>query len=379
MNAHAAAIVLDERVEVVRGPERLAAIEGEWTRLWGETDALVFQSHGWISAWWRAAGAASDAKLRIGLVWRGERLVAVVPLAIARRKGVRFLEWAAAAYSDYGDILRAPGCSDEALGRLWEAMRKGGGFDLVFINRLAPKAAANAIFGPSGPHGAGFRANHRREESSRIGGEWKDGAAWLASHPKKPRQNYRRGIKQMEETGPVRFRMLDPDEPRGPVLERLAALKRGSLEGKEHASPLFDPGSGVLAALVDVLAQAGILRLFVIEVGDKAVAISVNFVQRGTLMAWVTTYDPAFARASPGTVLIYDYVQWAFDQGLHTVDLLCGGEAFKDRLATHTETLSSVTLARTVKGSLALLADGLRRRLRERGATDAAAPAAEAS
>jgi CelD/BcsL family acetyltransferase involved in cellulose biosynthesis len=82
-----------EHLEIVESTERLAAIEDQWTRLWRDCDALIFQSHDWISAWWRTIDRRTQTALRIGLVWNGGRLVAVVPLAITRRKGLRLLEW----------------------------------------------------------------------------------------------------------------------------------------------------------------------------------------------------------------------------------------------------------------------------------------------
>ena len=163
----------------------------------------------------------------------------------------------------------------------------------------------------------------------------------------------------------MRFRLLEPDEPLGPVLDRLSALKRKWLEKNALQSDLFDQGRSTLAALVDVLARAGILRLFVVELNETPVAISINFAQHGTMMAWVTTYDPDFSRASPGMGLISNYVQWSFDHGLGMIDLLCGGEAFKDKLATQVVTLHSLIGARTLKGSLALLVDDLRQKSRK--------------
>ncbi|MCO5090842.1 GNAT family N-acetyltransferase [Bosea sp. (in: a-proteobacteria)] len=351
-----------ERLEIVETADGLAALAEPWTRLWRDCGALVFQSHGWISAWWGTIDDPRRSALRIGLVWRGERLVAVLPLAITRRKGLRFLEWAAIAHSDYGDLIRAPDCPEAALDRLWALVCAAGGFDLAFVNRLQPDAAAWRLFDPGKAHPVRLRPNHRQEISSRIAGGWESGAAWLAGHPKKTRQNYRRGIKMLEEAGTVAFRLLGPEEPLDPVLERLSALKRQWLVRNARSSVLFDDGKAALEALVAVLARAGVLRLFVIEVNGTAVAISVNFVERDTLMAWVTSYDPEFARASPGTVLIFDYVQWAIDHGLGGVDLLCGGEAFKDKLATEVVPLRSLIGAGSAKGALALFVDGLRRR-----------------
>ncbi len=382
MNKHVAPMVATEaeRLEIVSSSERLSELEHQWTQLWQASDALIFQSHGWISAWWNTLKSQNQVALRVGLVWSGDRLVAVVPLAITRRKGLRFLEWAAAAYTDYGDILRAPDCTDAALARVWTQIRQAGGYDLVFINRLLPDAAAWRLFDPETKGGAKLRPNHREEISSRMAGDWNSGAAWFASHPKKVRHNHRRSIRILEEAGTVQFRLLGHDEPLGPVLQKLALLKRKWLERTGRSvSELFDESAEALPALVDVLARAGILRLFVIEVNGLVAAISVNFVQRDTMMAWVTTYDPDYARASPGMVLIFEYVQWSFDHGLKMVDLLCGGEAFKDRLATHTVALQSLMGTGSAKGSLALLADNVRRKFRQKTEKVDAEPAEETS
>ncbi|HTM76485.1 MAG TPA: GNAT family N-acetyltransferase, partial [Devosia sp.] len=195
--------------------------------------------------------------------------------------------------------------------------------------------------------------------------------------PKKTRQNYRRGRKVLEEAGDVQFRLLPPDAPLGPVLDRLAALKRKWLSARAIESELFDDGAAALAALVGALAEAGVLHVFVLESQGEVIAVSLNFVQRGTMMAFVTTYDPDFERASPGMVLMMDYIQWSIDQGLTTVDFLCGAEAFKRRFATQSVTLTTLEGAGSVKGAVAAFADRTRHKLhelqarrRERGAAE---------
>jgi len=349
------------RIEIVRDLTRLAEIGPAWEALRARIGGAIFQSHGWISAWWRTAPDRRDRGLHIALAWQGEALQAVLPLATHRRRGLVFLEWAANSHSDYGDLLAGPDCPDAVLHDLWAALGAARGFDIALVNRLLPEARAHVL----GHGGAGLRLspNHRSEVSHRVTG-WTDGRAWFEGQSKKARQNHRRGWKFLEENGPVRFRLLDPDEDRATVLERLAALKRKWLAAQGHVSTLFDAGAPALAALVDVLAQAGILRLFVLECGDKVIAVSVNFVQRDTMMAFVTTYDPDFERASPGTLLMSEYIKWSFDQGLKVVDFLCGAEAFKTRFATEAVTLTSLAAAGSLKGRLALAADEAQRALR---------------
>jgi CelD/BcsL family acetyltransferase involved in cellulose biosynthesis len=359
MNAHAVVeVAASDRFEIVQSAERLAEIGSAWTQLWRHADGLIFQSHAWISAWWNTLPDHDERALRIGLVWSGERLLAVLPLAISRRKGLLMLEWAANAHSDYEDVLAAPDCAPLSLQRLWAQVARAGGFDLVRLNRLLPGAFANALTGATA--GVKLRPNHREEMSYRVSGNWADGAAWFNEQPKKTRQNYRRGRKALEELGTAQLRLLPQEEPLGPVLDRLAVLKRKWLSARDIESQLFSDGAVALSGLVEALAQAGILRVFVLESAGVVIAVSINFVQRGAMMAFVTTYDPDFERASPGMVLMLDYIQWSIDHGLHTVDFLCGAEAFKRRFATQSVTLGTIAGVGSAKGALAELADRTR-------------------
>ncbi|TPL90191.1 GNAT family N-acetyltransferase [Mesorhizobium sp. B2-3-12] len=341
--------------EVVTSAERLAEIAPAWSELWQRAGGLVFQHPDWIAAWWRTTPHQERRALRIGLAWNGDRLDGVIALATFRRSGIRMLEWAAKDHSDYGDALVAPDSDPQAISRLWQYVFDQGGFDLIYLNRLLPDAGVHALLRPA--QGKALRPNHRGEISYRVTGPWQSGAEWFETLSKKGRQNYRRGRKFMEESGALRFRLLDADDPREPVLERVATLKRLWLVRHGRASDLFDEGSPVLAALISVLADLRLLRVFVLELDGTTIAVSINFEQHGTMMAFVTTYDPEYERGSPGMVLMMDYIQWSLDRGLATIDFLCGGEDFKRRFATQSVALSSMMGARGLRGHLAALAD----------------------
>ncbi|TPM41600.1 GNAT family N-acetyltransferase [Mesorhizobium sp. B2-3-4] len=343
--------------EMVTSAERLAEIAPAWSKLWRRAEGLAFQHPDWIAAWWRTTPHRQRRGLRIGLAWNGDRLDGVLALATFRRSGIRMLEWAAKEHSDYGDALVAPDSDPRTISGLWQHVFDQGGFDLAYLNRLLPDAGVHALMEPASLQGKALRPNHRGEISYRVAGPWHTGAEWFETLSKKARQNYRRGRKFMEEGGALRFRLLDASEPREPVLARVATLKRLWLARHGRASDLFDQGSPVLAALVSVLADLGLLRIFVLELDGKIVAVSINFEQHGTMMAFVTTYDPEYERASPGMVLMMDYIQWSLDRGLDTIDFLCGGEDFKRRFATQSVALSSMMGARGLRGHLAALAD----------------------
>jgi CelD/BcsL family acetyltransferase involved in cellulose biosynthesis len=367
-----------ERFEIVETTERLRAVGPAWTGLWAASGALVFQSHAWVSAWWENVPDPGRRRLRIVLAWDGEDLVGVLPLATTRRRGLRVLEWAAKECSDFADGLLAARAGADLLPRMWAHLSAAGGFDLAYLSHLRPEARAGILArAPAG--GVRLRPNHRTEQNWRVRGPVPSGKAWFDGQPKKTRQNHRRGQKFLAERGATTARLLAPGEALDGLLAWFIARKRAWLAANGLPSGLFyADGSGALPAMVRVLDEAGLLRVFVLECDGAPVAASINFVQGDTMMAFVTTYDPAFERASPGLVLMIDYIVWAFDHGLHTVDFLCGDEGFKGRFGTQCLTLGSLMGARTLPGAAAHLFDrggrGLARRLAAHRPVPAAAP-----
>lgn len=361
------------RIEIVRTYERFIEIGPQWRDLCDDAGASLFQSHAWIGAWAGARIRHSARDLAIVVAWRGERIDAVAPFAIGRKYGLRVLEWAAQGYSDYCDAVLRPGVSPSLLSQMLRALEESRPFDFALLTDIRPGACIHAIGARAG---GVLRAYHREATCSRIVSDAPTGAAWFDAHPKKFRQNYRRGRAALEENASVTFRLLAPDEPLGPALARLCQLKRVRLgEAAAHSALFAEKGAGMLEALVGAMAREGALRVFVIERNGRIIAISVNFEHRGELLAYLTAFDPAFARGSPGMTLIVDYIKWALDHGLKSVDLLRGDEAFKRRFATHTITLGSLCYGRTAPGRLLLGCAAIYRRLRSRAPDGGTVPA----
>jgi len=374
MNAHVAPPASTAlTITFARDAEALAALKPDWQALSLACSAMIFQSHGWIESWWTHLTDRDERKLLIACAWDGSRLIGLMPLAIHRHRGVRILEWAARDHADYCDMLIHPDASPDLAAQLWRAIGQQRGYDLVLLNRLLPDARAHAL--PHAGGGIALASNHRSEMSLRVTGPHANGEAWFNAQNKKTRQNYRRGATYLAEGATLRFRLLPPETEIAPVLDRLAQLKRAWLVKMGLEAPLFDAGALMLGAFVETLRQAGQLRIFVLERNEETIAISINFVDQNRMMAFVTTYDPAVEKGSPGMVLMVDYIRWAFDKGLDLVDFLCGAEDFKSRFASETVTLTSMAGAATLIGTAAVNADRMvrfvrryRARLSERSA-----------
>jgi CelD/BcsL family acetyltransferase involved in cellulose biosynthesis len=329
-------------VEVVCEPVRFQEVEAAWLDLWRRTDGGMFQHHSWISAWWRGCG--DGHRLRLGLAWQDQELVAILPLAIRSWGGMRILEWAAQSFSDYCDVIG----SSELLEGLWAAVARAGGFDVIRLKNIPPDARVLSVLRQLGLQEAPER--HPHDICLRVVSRWPTGEAWFRSLNKKKRNNHTRGTRILAEFGEVVHRQYVPGERLAPVLERLITLKRGWLSVNKLKSPLLDNNVDALPRLVQALSQIGSLRIFVIECGGEVIAGSVNVVQDDRMMAFLSAYDPRFERASPGINLMTEYTRWAFDHGITVVDYLRGGEPYKFEFANAVVELTSMVKGRTVLG-----------------------------
>ena len=353
------------RIEIVRTTQRLIEIGPAWTDLWLRTTGTVFQRHDWIMAWWHTIPDRQNRALHIALAWRDDGLLdAILPLASNLRRGIRMLEWAAKDYADYADALVAPEIDASFIATLWDRVWAAGRFDIAYLNRLLPDARMRVLIGGGSAGPGRLRLYHRRDASLRVVGPWPTGDAWFQSHSKKVRQNYRRGLSYLGDRGATRFRLVDPDEPLAPILTRVSVLKRQVIKDGATKTTLFDESSTTLASLVEILAALDMLRIFVLECDGTIVAISINFVQADTMMAFVTAYDLDYRQGSPGVILMIDYIKWSIDHGLKTIDFLFGAEDFKRRFATESVSLDSMIGARTALGAAALVGERIYRNLK---------------
>jgi CelD/BcsL family acetyltransferase involved in cellulose biosynthesis len=72
---------------------------------------------------------------------------------------------------------------------------------------------------------------------------------------------------------------------------------------------------------------------FTLYAGGRLAAAHFALRQNGVLHAWFIAHDEAFARYSPGVILINDILKWAAAAGVHELDLGPGDYRFKQSLA----------------------------------------------
>jgi CelD/BcsL family acetyltransferase involved in cellulose biosynthesis len=366
------------RIEIITERGRFAEIQPQWDALWRCCKADVFQNHAWIAAWLEASGEYKAT--RIAVAWQGHDILAAMPLSIRQRFGLRILEWSAQSLSDYCDTLATPDAVSY-LPLLWHEVWQAGGFDMANLAQVRPDAVARPFFDQDVPRQAVTERRDRQERCFAVDCVWPSSEAWFRSLGKKGRNNYWRGERILAALGgEVGFHSLDPAKQSiDAELRQAMALKKEWLRTTDPSSPLLGLDGRTLEAMLRAASGIGLMKLFLLTCGDRMAAVSVNFVRGDRMQAYMTSYDPAFDRASPGTILIVRYTRWAFDNGLRQVDLLRGDEPFKARLANTEISLGSYVGGRTAIGRATLAAHRWRSRLRGEGSAVRTLPAASGS
>ncbi|WP_206302944.1 GNAT family N-acetyltransferase [Streptomyces sp. WAC 01529] len=129
---------------------RLCVDEGEfealaepWGRLYRSCEAATpFQSHAWLSSWWRSYGR--PGRLRVLLVREGDRLIAAAPLMRVHRP-LPALKPLGGAISDFADVLVAGSARERATGALVTGLHKLARTALIDFGEARPGACVESV------------------------------------------------------------------------------------------------------------------------------------------------------------------------------------------------------------------------------------------
>jgi CelD/BcsL family acetyltransferase involved in cellulose biosynthesis len=151
------------------------------------------------------------------------------------------------------------------------------------------------------------------------------------------RQVQRKHRKLQREAGPVRF-VFHTD--RQVVFDRLLAWKSEQRRRTHSHNVLERPWvRGLLHELCALRDPAFSGVLSALYAGDDLVSAHLGLRSRSILHWWFPAYDPAYARYSPGNLLLLELARSAAEQGVQRLELGPGEEAYKDCFATGSEGL----------------------------------------
>lgn len=338
-------------VRLVRTPGDFAALRSQWHDLYeGSGGATVFQSHEWLTAWWRHFG--HERALHVACLFDRGKLRAALPLqrrearSAGRRIGV--LEFAGMPDDILRPVALLPGENPEILAALLDGLeRLSPPWDVMFMDEV--------------PDGAWFSAALRtwaagRGLSSRIrpfhvcpyllkNGYWQ---AWLAKKSRRFPARLRQAANRLRHAGPVELLQMHAPGEADTFVEAFRAVESRSWKAGTPAAVGRDPRYAALFR--EILGARGqILRghAMVLAVAGTPVAATLGLSSRGVYYSLQIAHDAAFDRCSPGLLLEAREMEWFFDaSGLERYEFLGSEGMAKRRWTDRAVGTSRITLWR---------------------------------
>jgi len=305
--------------EIVATDAALFALQPEWDDLWRRTpEASPFQSPAWLLPWWRQFGTGLP---RVAVLREHDALAGVLPLYVLDEPPARKLLPMGAGLTDYQDALLAPGAPADAARVLLDAVLRDTAADGVTACDLIdvpPDASLRR---------AGLAAVWHSTDPCPVlalpaGIDGLRGCIPSDTH-RKLRMNRHRAERIGGATTAVATAETLPA-----LLEAFFRLHEARWSGQ---GVLGDPQVRAFhREAAPLLLAAGALRLQALWLSGELVAASYALLAgRQRVLFYLTGYDTAFARQSPGTLLLGAMLEDAIREGRSEAHFLRGAERYK--------------------------------------------------
>ncbi len=317
-------------IEVLTGFEDPRCRPEVWNALVarGGTDA-IFLTWEWQKAWW-------DSFERRGLLLLGaERngeLLAIAPF-FAEEGMIYFVGSGGSDYLDFVGEIRDPEVLDGLLLGARNAVPDFNGFRLYHLPDKSPtgdllRASASRL---------GLLL---REEGVQPAPATQLGVDSEADHALTQKKSLLRHEAHFRRSGSLEVLHLSTAEEIEPHLDEFFQQHIGRWSATPHPSLFHDDRQQrFYRTLTQHASPAGWLRFTRVESNGGPIAFHFGFAYHGAFLWYKPTFAIELARHSPGEVLLRQLLLRAIEERAHIFDFGLGDEPFKQRFATHTQTV----------------------------------------
>jgi CelD/BcsL family acetyltransferase involved in cellulose biosynthesis len=173
-----------------------------------------------------------------------------------------------------------------------------------------------------------------------------DWDAYLAGRSRQLRSQVGRKLRSLRKEHDVEFRRTRSSEEVAGDLGTLFRLHDARWAERPGASAFSDPAVREFhLEFATAALERGWLRLTTMEVDGEPIAALYGWLMGGRWSYYQAGFDPAWARHSPGFLLLAETIRAAIEDGASEYDMLLGEEPFKRRFATSSRSVCTVILA----------------------------------
>jgi len=286
--------------QVLHSIEEMQSLTPEWSALWRACpSATPFQSPEWLMPWTRHL--FKGGQILMLTIRDGEDLIGLAPL-FCWGTAERTISFLGAGISDYGDLLFAPGREGDCVSAVQQFLvDEQANWDVLDLQELRS--------------GSGLLSLQSAKEECSVCPVL-DLQTYPDSMDSKHKVDVRRAGNKLRKQGDLDFvAAASLDE-----FFHLYQLRWGTMDSDLR---LFYTDSA------SALAGSGLLRLCSIRIAGKAAAAIFAFTAHKTLYCYLSAFDSAMSKQSPGAVLLGWLIDQAISEGMKEVDFLRDNEAYK--------------------------------------------------
>ena len=285
--------------------------------------ASVFVLPSWLEVWWQVFG--SGAKLFLRAVRQGENIIGIAPLLL-KEKTVSFV--GSVDVCDYLDFIVAPGRENDFFSTLLDDLREKG-INHLDLKPVRPDATVLTQLVAIAQQ-RGYEVLRTPEDVSlelELPPDWEEYLSLLTT---KQRHEVRRKLRRLSEAGNVDYHFVEDGAVVPDAMNTF--LKMFTESRPDKAIFLTDRMESFFRLLAATMAEAGLLRLGVLELDKQPMAMIICFDYNDCVYLYNSGYDPEYNYLSAGLLSKALAIKDSIQRGRKRFDFLKGAEPYKYHL-----------------------------------------------
>lgn len=336
------------QVDVIRNLEQLAPLRDAWNHAVAQSEFdSVFVSHEWFYTW--AKHFTTDRDLYVVIARDGNNLLGIMPLLLVRRRHGFWTETELRSMSNtqsykYNFIVRSDGAAT-TLAAMFQRISQ----DLTWTSMIldfVPAQACNIPLLAQLNHSQFFAMRtefHMASPYLSMTGSWED---YLTQRDKKVKKNWDYFERKLEKDGTAELVSITGGDNLEQHISTALEIEESSWKGKQGTAIADSRAdTGFYLDLGKAMCKRGEFGLHFLYLNGKPIAFDYCLSHKDHFNVLKTSYDPAYAKDSPGRVLHKKLLRNLFADGTYKIyDLLGASDAWKAEWTQEAQTLLQIRI-----------------------------------
>ena len=303
----------------------------EYQQLFARADATIFQSPVWLDRIYGMLAPRFDACPMIVTIRARDsgRLVAVLPLALRRFRGVRVATFADFGVADYCAVVVVSGdlallLADAEVPALVRSVLRG--CDILSVRKVRAQDLPGFDL-------IGSVAQSKAELHAHASTLPEDFETWLhEGMDPTQRRSLERKRRKLHAKGALHLDIAESGNEIAAALASLRTFRAQRFKMKDARDLLSDD---VVARFYDEVAEHGSsARAYTLRVGDSPTSIAFGVVRAGTFHMLLSGFNTDYRNYSVGLLVIQDAIRDCIARGEDRFDLTIGDQPYKQAFGT---------------------------------------------